>query len=335
MDLETQTLITKHRLRVKISRKDISGEPFSQNVLNGLTAENKKLSPKFLYDKIGSQLFEQICELPEYYPTRTERTIIIQSVDGLIKTCGANIELVELGSGSSMKTRLLIEAFLRSRGRLHYIPIDISKSMLVQSAKRLLRTHDTLSITALVSDYQVALQALAKRKRHPKLILFLGSSIGNFSRHDAENFLLQVRQSMGPQDRLLIGMDLVKSRKILLPAYDDSQGITAQFNLNLLARINRELDGEFDLDSFRHHVIYNDSADCIELYLLSKREQTVKIGKLERAISFKKNERIHTENSHKYSKDVIADMTKRNGFILENAWYDDREWFSLNMLKPV
>lgn len=335
MDFDTLEVAAKNRLKVKISRKDKSFEPFAANVLNGLTAAQKRLSPKFLYDKLGSQLFEQISALPEYYPTRTERTILVDRASEIVESVDEAAELIELGSGSSAKTRLLIEAFLAGERPLHYLPIDISKTMLIKSAGALLDLYPRLQVTALVSDYSTALRALSKRKRRPKLIIFLGSSIGNFEQAEAEAFLRQVRQSMAPRDRFLIGMDMVKPADILQAAYDDAQGVTARFNLNLLERINRELSGEFDLETFHHEVVYNQRTDCVELYLVSDRTQTVSISRLGRTVSFTAGERIHTENSHKYSKEVIEAMAARNGFLLQNAWYDENEWFSLNLMQPV
>ncbi len=335
MDFDTIEVSAKSRLKVKISRKEKSSEPFAANVLNGLTAAPKRLSPKFLYDRVGSQLFEQISELPEYYPTRTERTILVDHASRIVESVDETAELVELGSGSSAKTRLLIEAFLAGGRPLHYLPIDISRTMIIKSASVLLDLYPQLQITALVSDYSTALQSLGKRTRRPKLIIFLGSSIGNFEQPDAEAFLRQVRASMASHDRFLIGMDMVKPADILLAAYDDAQGVTARFNLNLLERINRELGGEFDLNAFHHEAIYNEETDCVELYLVSDREQRVPIARLDRTVAFAAGERIHTENSHKYSKEVIEAMAAMNGFQLQNAWYDGNEWFSLNLMRPA
>lgn len=334
MAFDTLANLTKPRLRVKVSLKDHSDEPFAQNVLNGLTATPKRLSPKFLYDERGSRLFEQICDLPEYYPTRTERGILERYASEITTMCHEDISLIELGSGSSTKTRLLIEAFLNRGRRLHYVPIDISKSILVNSAKELLTRYRKLRITALVSDYFTALATLKEKQHGQKLILFLGSSIGNFETKQAETFLREIRQDMNEHDMLLIGMDLLKPEEILVPAYDDAQGVTAEFNLNLLRRINRELGGEFDLDSFRHKVIFNRDESRIEMHLQSLRDQTVPVEQLERSFSFTAGETIHTESSYKYSEERIQELAAHSGLRVVTTWKDDREWFSVNLMAP-
>lgn len=335
VDFDTLTSQTKTRLKVKISRTDKSGEPFANNVLNGLSKDPKTLSPKYFYDETGSQLFEQICELPEYYLTRTERTIIKRYSNEIARMSDRNSDLIELGSGSSSKTRLIIEAFLKHYSKLHYIPIDISKSIIVGSAKALLRRYSKLTITALVSDYLTALSALKQKNIHKKLILFLGSSIGNFDKKEAVNFLTKIHEAMNEQDLLLIGMDLLKDKNILVPAYDDAQGVTAKFNLNLLVRMNRELDADFDPSNFRHKAIFNEKESRIEMHIESTQTQTVTIGQIGRTFTFEKGETIHTENSYKFSKDEISDMAAECGFELQHAWYDDKSWFSLNLMKPV
>ncbi|MFQ5651321.1 MAG: L-histidine N(alpha)-methyltransferase [bacterium] len=335
MDFHTLTILNRPGLKVKISRKDHSGEPFAQNVLHGLSATPKKLSPKYLYDETGSNLFEQICELPEYYPTRTERAIIKHYADQIASLCDRDVAVIELGSGSSRKTRLFIDAFLRADHKLHYLPVDISKSMLVNSAKALLKRYPKLRITALVSDYFIALSALKERQHQQKLILFLGSSIGNFEKDVAEDFFKRIRATMNERDMLLIGMDLLKSEDILVPAYDDAQGVTAAFNLNLLTRMNRELGANFDLANFRHKINFNQQEGRIEMHLESLREQRVRVGQLQRWFNFAKGETIHTENSYKYTRERICEMAQRGGLRINSSWYDEREWFSLNLMSPA
>lgn len=335
--MELDTLPVKQsRLKVKISRQDKSDETFAKDVLDGLSSRPKSIPPKYFYDKIGSQLFEQICELPEYYPTRTEHKIIREYAGEIAQFAKSDRVLIELGSGSSTKTRLIIEAFLNQNGGLHYISIDISKSILVESAKVLIKKYPELKITAYVADYLTALNSLQnKRTLGSKLILFLGSSIGNFDRSEALQFLRQVRKTMHGQDRLLLGIDLLKDRRILEPAYDDARGVTAEFNLNLLARINRELDADFDLRKFRHKAFFNEKMGRIEIHLESTERQSVTIGQLNRTFIFERGETIHTENSYKYSLSQIRELAELSDLRVQHSWTDDKNWFSLNLFEPM
>jgi len=205
----------------------------------------------------------------------------------------------------------------------------------VESAKRLLDRYPRLKITALASDYLTALKSLKDKSSHKKLIIFLGSSIGNFGPEDREDFLLRVRATLNPEDRLLIGMDLLKERALLEPAYDDPQGVTAEFNLNLLRRLNRELNADFRLATFRHRAFFNAEAKCIEMHLESLVSQTVEVANLNRSFSFVKGETIHTECSYKFSLEDIEEMAEQSCFEVARAWYDSRNWFSLNLLRPV
>lgn len=334
MDFNTLTELTKSRIKIKVSRHNKT-ESFAEDVLLGLSACRKTLSPKYLYDEIGSQLFEKICDLPEYYPTRTERRIIERNISEIISVCSPETELVELGSGSSTKTRLIIEAFLKKYHKLNYIPIDISRSILVESARFLQKKYPKIHISGLVSDYIKALNYLTNHHHDHKMIIFLGSSIGNFATDESLIFLEEIRKSLAPSDMLLIGMDLVKSENILIPAYDDVQGVTAKFNLNLLVRINRELGGRFDLDKFRHRAIFNKAQSRVEMHIVSIQKQTVRVDYFDREFNFEQGETIHTENSHKYSPLSITQMAERTGFEVVNCWYDENKWFSLNLMKPA
>ncbi|RMF63961.1 MAG: L-histidine N(alpha)-methyltransferase [Calditrichaeota bacterium] len=335
VELDTIENLTQSRLTVKISRRDKSVETFADDVLAGLSATPKTLPAKYFYDEVGSQLFEQICALPEYYLTRSESAILQTYADEIAGSVAENAVLVELGSGSSVKTRLLLEAFLRRAQQQHYIPIDISRSMLVQTARRLLQKYACLKITAYVSDYHTALAALKNKELGPKMILFLGSSIGNFDPPRQRSFLQQTHEAMNPGDRLLVGMDLMKDRSVLEPAYDDALGVTARFNCNLLTRINRELDGRFDLSGFRHRAFLNEKLGRVEMHLESIRSQSVWIGELNRAFDFAQGETIHTENSYKFTPAQIQELATENGFRLLRSWRDARNWFSLNLFTPL
>lgn len=334
MELETIS-VEKPRLEVKFSARDKAPETFEQDVLKGLSANPKYLQPKYLYDKIGSQLFEQICELPEYYPTRTEASILEKYNGEIADLSTEDTVLIELGSGSSTKTLLVIEAFLEEHGKLHYIPIDISKSILVDTANSLLKEYDNLRVTAMVSDYITALQALRQEDYSRKLILFLGSSIGNFNKQERERFLQETQKTMTEDDRILIGLDMLKDKSILEPAYDDSQGVTAQFTLNILRRINNELDGEFDLSKFKHKAFLNTEEHRIEAHIESLETQDIRIGQLDRTFHFENGETIHTESSYKFSPEDVQEMADHAGFKIEHVWFDDEKWFSLNLLQPA
>ena len=334
--MEIETLQTaKPRLAVHVAKRDKSVESFAGDVLTGLSSNPKWLHAKYFYDEIGSKLFEEICDLPEYYLTRAEHSILENYADEISLRPRSDTVLIELGSGSSLKTRLIIEAFLRRQGKLHYLPIDISKSMLVDSAKKLLKRYNKLKITALTADYITALKMLENKYRNRKLILFLGSSVGNFNEEEAETFFNQMRETVTAQDRLLLGMDLRKDKSILEAAYNDSQGVTAKFNLNILKRMNRELDANFDMDTFKHKAFFNEESSRIEMHLESLASQSVTIGKLERVFTFEKGETIHTENSYKYSLDHIKEMARQSNFNIQKSWYDDRKWFSLNLFQPI
>lgn len=323
------------RLTVKVAQKDKAVSTFAGDVAEGLSQQPKVLHPKYFYDERGSQLFEEICELPEYYPTRTEQQILQEYAEEMAVLVPSDLDLVELGSGSSIKTQLLIEAFLKRQQPLHYIPIDISKSILVESAKALLEEYRHLHITALAADYVTALHTLQQSNANRKLIVFLGSSIGNFGADEQTEFLKQIRETMTLADRFLLGTDLIKDEAILIPAYDDARGVTAAFNKNILQRMNDELGADFDLDLFRHKAVFNREHSRVEMHLESLANQSVSIDALNRSFRFAKGETIHTENSYKFSRERIKKLAAASGFRVSHAWQDDKNWFSLNLLKPI
>jgi dimethylhistidine N-methyltransferase len=294
----------------------------------------KRLPCSYFYDSEGSRLFELICGLPEYYLTRTERDILQQCAGEIAGSMPGCHTLVELGSGTAEKTRLLLDAYLSRHGRVRYVPIDISRSTLELSSRRLLAEYAALEIVALAGDYEQGLQLIAAESQNPKLVLWLGSNIGNFDRPAAVSFLRDLRDRITGHDRLLIGIDLRKDRRILEMAYDDSSGITARFNLNLLARINRELGGHFDLNAFHHRAVYDEDQGRIEMYLVSRRSQQIAIERLGIEVAFEAGEAIHTENSYKYSLAEIDALATRAGLVMERRWLDRRELFSLNLLRP-
>ena len=315
-----------------------AGDPcaeFARDVADGLTAAPKRLACRYFYDREGSRLFEAICELPEYYLTRAEAAILRDHAHEIADCFPAELTVIELGSGNAVKTRLLLEALLRARRRVRYVPIDICRPVLEESSRALLQMFPGLEIVAVAAEYQEGLQWLPTESARPKLILWLGSNIGNFDRTEAAAFLRRIRDTLLPADRVLMGFDLRKDRAILEAAYDDAARVTAAFNLNLLARINRELDGEFDLGAFRHRAIYDPQLGRIELYLVSVRSQRVTIGRLGLEVGFAAGETIHTENSYKYALAEMDEVSRAAGLHAERCWQDAEGRFSLHLLRRV
>ena len=309
------------------SRNPALISPIAEEVERGFSSQPKRLPPKLFYDAEGSRLFEQITETPEYYPTRTERCIFQRFVPEMAAQAGSNLTLVELGAGSARKTRLLIEAILRRQLRLSFYPIDVSSAALSDCVARLNGDFPHLNVEPILVDYSRELPAL-KELPGRKLALFLGSTIGNFEPDDARDFLSRLRQSLAPGDALLVGFDMRKDAAILHAAYNDRQGVTERFNKNILARINRELGGQFDLDAFSHVAFWNRRMSRIEMHLESRKEQDVWIQDLGRAFHFARGERIHTENSYKFTKATIAGLLRRSGLHLEKTWIDPQNWLS-------
>jgi L-histidine N-alpha-methyltransferase len=308
---------------------------FAEDVAKGLDTTPKRLPSHWFYDAAGSALFEEICDLPEYYLTRCEHSILDERADEIAARFNGSTRLIELGSGSATKTRLLIDAFLARTGRLTFAPIDISKSMLEQSATRLLEDYPQLEVLAFAGLYELGLDHLAARPWPERLILWLGSSVGNLDRADAAKFLFSVREHMVDADRLLIGIDLRKDPGTLERAYDDSQGVTARFDLNLLARINRELGGQFDLEQFRHRATWREEPGRVESHLVSLSRQDVRIDALDTQFTFEDGETIHTENSHKYSPSEIDELAAAAGMRCEEYWLDANHMYRLNMFAPA
>jgi dimethylhistidine N-methyltransferase len=308
---------------------------FARDVKKGLSAHPKHLSCCYFYDAEGSNLFEEICDLPEYYLPAAEREILQAHSIAVVSRFFGPFSLVELGSGNATKTRILIDAILKQQQELSYVPIDICRTVLEDSSLELLRDYPALRIVAVAGEYHEGLQHLQKEIERPKLILWLGSNIGNFHREEAADFLGKIRETMNEADRLLIGVDLRKEQAILERAYDDSRGVTARFNLNLLTRINRELSGHFDLSKFRHRAIYNEIIGRVEMYLDSLCDQSVTIDQIKMKVQFASCEPIHTENSYKYSREEIDALAAKSGFLVEDRWLDAAQRFSENLLRPL
>ena len=304
---------------------------FAEEISYSLNQNSKFINPKFFYDKKGSELFESICLLPEYYPTRTEISILKKLKHDLPSYLNENINLVELGSGTSVKTRLILDIFTKLQPKTEYFPIDISE-ILTESSEQLLKDYDTLHITGIIDTYEGGLEFLQSYDDKKNLILFLGSSFGNFTPDDGKLFLEKIFSTMKSGDLFLIGLDLVKDKNILESAYDDSQGVTAKFNLNVLSRINDELDADFDINNFSHYSIYNENDQRIEMNLKSLVSQSVIIGKSNLSLNLDKGELIHTEYSHKYHISQIKKLLSDVGFEFKNMWLDDEKHFSLTLV---
>lgn len=309
---------------------------FASDVRVGLSSTPKHLFPKYFYDELGSQLFEAICLLPEYYLTRAENEIFARHADAIVSEVSApKVSLVEMGSGSALKTRLVIEALLRRQTELLYVPVDISAGALETSSRVLLQSYPRLRIEAYAADYYDALNALSGSGRGRTLALFLGSNVGNFDPTEARAFLSALRRVLAPGDALLLGADLKKSRPVLEAAYDDALGVTASFNLNQLARINRELGADFDLRAFRHQAVYNEELGRVEVYVVSLRAQRVSLRGLEIEVVFDEGERVHTENSYKYDLAGLSELAAATGYARARTWLDEREQFSSNLFIAV
>jgi len=304
---------------------------FAEEISFSLNQNSKFINPKFFYDKKGSELFESICLLSEYYPTRTEISILKKLKHDLPSYLNENINLVELGSGTSVKTRLILDIFTQLQPKTEYFPIDISE-ILTESSEQLLKDYDTLHITGIIDTYEGGLEFLKSYDDKKNLILFLGSSFGNFTPDDGKLFLEKIFVTMKSGDLFLIGLDLVKDKNILESAYDDSQGITAKFNLNVLSRINDELDADFNINNFSHYSIYNENDQRIEMNLKSLVSQSVIIGKSNLFLNLDKGELIHTEYSHKYHISQIKKLLSDVGFEFKNMWLDDEKHFSLTLV---
>jgi dimethylhistidine N-methyltransferase len=305
---------------------------FARAVAAGLSASPKHLPCCYFYDRLGSLLFEAICELPEYYLTRAETAILTARADQIAALFSTPTDLIELGSGSAAKTRLLIEAFLRRQGSQRYVPVDICRSVLEESSLDLVKTYPALEVLAIAGEYHEALEHLRTGTGQRKLVLWLGSNIGNLERTAAAHFLRRVRQVLSAGDRLLMGIDLRKEPAVLEAAYDDPCGVTAAFNRNLLVRINRELDGHFDLRTFRHRAVYNQERGRIEMYLVSDIAQRVSIERLGLEVSFTAGEAVHMENSHKYSPAEIETLASSAGLYCERNWLDPEHRFNVALM---
>ena len=302
-------------------------DDFAHDVRVGLTAERKWLPPRWFYDDLGSALFDAICFLPEYYVMRAEADALTTHAAEMAEAFGNVSRLIELGSGTARKTRILLDALQRE---VEYVPVDVDERMLERSGRELLRDYPALRVTAIAADFsRPSLPLSLLPPTHGRtVVLFLGSTIGNLDPDAATAMLRDLRASLAPGDALFLGADLRKDPAILEPAYNDALGVTAAFNLNLLARMNRELGGHFDVHAFRHLAFYDRVRGCIDMYLASAREQRVRIDALELEIDFADGEVIHTESSYKHDDATLAALARASRFALTRTWTDARRWFA-------
>jgi len=296
---------------------------FRKDVLEGLARPQKALPPKYFYDAAGSRLFERICRLAEYYPTRVELSITRRSLADIACFLGKGCALLEYGSGESLKTRLLIRALRPSA----YIPVDISAAALYAAMRNLGREFPWLQLRPVVGDFSRPLDLPAFPGRARRVVYFPGSTIGNLTPDEAHAFLKMTRAQVGPKGAMLVGVDLKKDANVLHAAYNDAKGVTAAFNLNLLSRINRELAGDFDLRKFAHYALYNPLAGRIEMHLVAREAHAVNIG--EYRFFFQRGESIHTESSYKYSVPEFQQLAASAGFRAAKLWNDARGWFAV------
>jgi dimethylhistidine N-methyltransferase len=315
-------------LRYSARHEAAASDSFADHVISGLTDSPKWLSAKYFYDAAGSALFEEITRLPEYYPTRTELTILETHAAAMSAYIPLAAALVEFGTGSTRKARMLIEAAPQIAA---YVPVDISGEFLAQEAAEMRRSVWNIAILPVVADFTRDFDLPPQIRARPRVGFFPGSTIGNFEPEDATEFLRQAGRIMGAGATMIVGVDRIKDEAVLNPAYDDAAGVTAKFNLNILTRMNRELGGNFDLSAFRHRAFYNVAAHRIEMHLVSLTAQTVTVAG--RSFTFAEGETIHTENSYKYTAESFRALATGAGWRPVATWTDEDEYFSVHALK--
>jgi L-histidine N-alpha-methyltransferase len=304
----------------------------ADDVLDGLTRPFKELPPKHFYDARGAELFDRICELPEYYPTRTERAILEARAEEVVELTGA-AEIVELGSGTAAKTRILLDAMQEAGTLRRYVPLDVTEQMILETAEALVEEYPGLLVHGIVGDFERHLHHLPDALG-PRLVVFLGGTIGNFTPGSRRRFLRGLAKVMGPDDHLLLGTDLVKDPAVLEAAYDDSQGVTAEFNRNVLHVVNRELDADFDVGAFDHVAFFDREREWIEMRLRAASRQHVHIGALGLDVEFEPREELRTEISAKFTPERLQGDLAAAGLELEHVFLDDDELFALSLSRP-
>lgn len=311
-------------------------EKFADDVEKGLSSQSKYLQCKYIYDEVGSNLFKKIMNLPEYYLTRCEIEILENEKNDMANIFKNNsFNLIELGAGDGKKTRILLKHFLFKKLNFHYTSIDISESAVEELMDNLNKSIDGLKASGLITEYFYGLKYLSAMDNKKKVVLFLGSNIGNMNPREAKTFLIKIWNSLNHDDFIFIGFDLKKDIKKLIRAYNDDQGITAEFNKNLLCRINKELGGEFDTDKFEYFSTYDARAGAIKSFLISTEKQEVYIDAIQKHIPFNEYEAIHTESSYKYDKEDIKNLAENNGFKIEKNYFDEKKYFTNSLWRVV
>jgi dimethylhistidine N-methyltransferase len=315
---------------------EAASTPVGAEVYRGLTSLPKRLSPWLFYDQRGSELFEAITALPEYYLTRTERAIFAEYGDEILAAASGDgkLAIIELGAGTAAKTGLLLAAAVRRQGHVSYYPIDISISALEAGRSRIADEMPQVAVRPIVADYTTELDEIPTPGGR-RLVLYIGSSIGNFEPGEASALLRRLRSQLAPGDLLLLGVDHIKDRNTLLPAYNDAAGVTAEFNRNILTRIRRELGAGFRPRLFMHRARWNDRESRIEMHLESLIQQEVSIPALDLTINFRRGETIHTENSYKFTPESVDGLLTRSGFAVERSWTDAKNWFGVYLAEAV
>jgi L-histidine N-alpha-methyltransferase len=317
-------------IRIQSCLSETDERVLADDVLDGLTRPFKELPPKHFYDAHGSELFEQICELPEYYPTRTERLILERHADEIVERTGAG-ELVELGSGSADKARILLDAMARADTLRRYIPLDVSEQALQQAAEQLVDEYDGLRVDGLIGDFERHLGQLPKPASGTRIVALLGGTIGNFPPGTRRRLLRQIARLLGPRDRFLLGTDLVKDPEVLEAAYDDPRGVTAEFNRNVLRVINRELDADFWPEAFDHVAFFDRQHEWIEMRLRARRPQSVLVAELGLRVEFAAGEELRTEISAKFTRRRVESDFRAAGMALERWFTDPEELFAVSL----
>lgn len=308
----------------------------AEAALKGLSADHKSLPPWLFYDAEGSRLFERITHLREYYLTRLERSIFVDHGDEIVEAAAGEerLSVLELGAGTASKTVVLLQSLMRRQRDVLYMPVDVSQAALEAARRNVHAVLPAIRVRPICSEYtNTAPLDLPQEGR--RLALYIGSSIGNFDAGEAMDVLRWLRDQLEPADTLLLGTDMVKDVAPLLAAYNDKSGVTAEFNKNILVRLNRELGADFSLDTFGHKAIWNAAASRMEIYLTSARPQWVRVAALDRSFRFERGEAIHTENSYKFTPEAVEEMLLKSGFVLERSWYDAKKWFGVHLARVI
>ncbi|MEN8263088.1 MAG: L-histidine N(alpha)-methyltransferase [Nitrospirota bacterium] len=304
-----------------------------KDAYRGLTSEQKFIPSKYFYDKRGSKLFKQICSLPEYYPTRTEMTILDRAAPEIMAYFEKG-DIVELGSGANQKIRMFLDAAGKDKLKnLRYVPVDVSETALVEASEELLEIYHGLEVLGIVADFTIHMDEVPSDR--PRLIMFLGSTIGNFDDAKRKKFLKCVADSMKQQDRFIVGFDMLKPKKALEAAYNDSRGITSKFNKNVLNVFNRELNADFEPSHFGHLAFFDEVKGRVEMHLRAKQDTEINIGDLDLVVKIDKDETIHTEVCRKFSRTGVEEMVSEAGLAVSRWFFDDRKWFSLVELEII